>query len=123
MKIHLFIPSGLKQHFLREIALYRSEFANGRLSSAWKHLERAHILGQAWPIEHTQAHWEMLKFGFKTKNRAEIIGQLPRLLVGGVKSFVGEIPVGNTGGSDVPPLRSMALPEDLSRILERYQAT
>jgi hypothetical protein len=40
------------------------------------------------------------------------------MLLGGVKSFVGEIPVGNTGGANVPPLKSMEIPEELNRIIE-----
>ncbi len=52
-------------------------------------------------------------FGIKVKNLREIIGQIPRLLVGGVKSFVGEIPVGNTGGANVPGLKPMEIPNDL----------
>jgi hypothetical protein len=48
----------------------------------------------------------------------EVMGQIPRLIAGGVKSFVGEIPAGNTGGSNVPPLKSMEIPPDLSRIIE-----
>ena len=55
------------------------------------------------------------------KNTKEILGQIPRLLVGGVKSFVGEIPVGNTGGANVPPLKSMEIPNDLKQILINYQ--
>ena len=58
-------------------------------------------------------HWMMLSFGIRIKNTREIIGQIPRLLVGGVKSFVGHIPVGNTGGANVPPLRPMEIPKDL----------
>jgi hypothetical protein len=61
----------------------------------------------------------MLKFGFRIKNYREVIGQIPRLLVGGVKSFVGKIPVGNTGGSNVPPLMPMEIPEDLKQILAK----
>jgi len=38
--------------------------------------------------------------------------------VGGVKSFVGEIPLGNTGGSNVSPLRTMDIPEELKRIID-----
>jgi hypothetical protein len=38
--------------------------------------------------------------------------------VGGVKSFVGEIPVGNTGGANVPPLKRMEIPEELKKIIE-----
>jgi hypothetical protein len=60
----------------------------------------------------------MLLFGIKTKNTKEIIGQIPRLLVGGVKSFVGNIPVGNTGGANVPPLQPMQIPDDLLNIIK-----
>ncbi len=44
-----------------------------------------------------------------------------RLLVGGVKSFVGEIPLGNSGGANVPPLKPMEIPSDLREILSAYQ--
>jgi hypothetical protein len=60
----------------------------------------------------------MLLFGIKIKDAREIIGQIPRLVVGGVKSFVGEIPVGNTGGANVSPLKSMEIPEELKRIMK-----
>ena len=60
----------------------------------------------------------MLLFGIKIKDIREILGQIPRLLVGGVKSFVGEIPVANTGGANVPPLKSLEIPEELKRIME-----
>jgi hypothetical protein len=62
----------------------------------------------------------MLEFGIKTKNTKEIIGQIPRLLVGGVKSFVGNIPLGNTGGANVPPLQPMEIPEDLLIIIQTH---
>ena len=109
-------PKRLKHYFLRELVLYRSALEINDLSDAWLHLERAHIIGQSYPYPHTYAHWLMLKFGFRIKNTNEILGQLPRLLVGGVKSFVGKIPVGNTGGANVPPLKPMPLPEDIQKI-------
>jgi hypothetical protein len=59
----------------------------------------------------------MLGFGVSTKNMKEIFGQIPRLVFGGVKSFVGEIPIGNTGGANVPPLKPMQIPKDLSQII------
>lgn len=121
MKIHSKIPQGLKKHFEEELILVWDTFKKGELRVAWRHLERAHILGQAWPIEHTKAHWHMILFAFKIKNAKEIIGQIPRLLIGGVKSFVGNIPLGNTGGADVPPLRPMEIPEDLLMILNKYK--
>ena len=115
------MPDGLKIHYREELELYKAELNKENLSLAWRHLERAHILGQPWPREHTHVHWIMLKFGFRIKDTREIVGQIPRLLVGGVKSFVGTIPVGNTGGADVPPLRPMEIPEDLQAILKPYR--
>jgi hypothetical protein len=63
----------------------------------------------------------MLCFGIKIKDMREIVGQIPRLLVGGVKSFVGEIPVGNTGGANVPPLKNMEIPSELKKIIEEHK--
>ncbi len=118
MKLYWNMPKGLQVHYHRELDLYKMELAQWNLPQAWQHLERAHILAQAWPREHSQVHWHMLQFGFFIKSPKEIMGQIPRLLVGGVKSFVGHIPVGNTGGANVPPLRSMPIPDDLNRILK-----
>lgn len=63
----------------------------------------------------------MLSFGIRIKSTREIIGQIPRFLVGGVKSFVGHIPVGNTGGANVPPLRSMEVPKDLQEMMKEHR--
>lgn len=117
MKFNTIIPKRLKFYFDKELEQYEHAFAAGDLSLAWHHLERAHILGQSYPFEHSYVHYRMLLFGMYTKSPKEIIGQLPRLLVGGIKSFVGKIPVGNTGGANVPPLQPMAIPEDLRNIL------
>jgi hypothetical protein len=113
------MPSPLKPYFSHELEEYRNELLQGNFKYAWTKLERAHIIGQRWFIEHTYVHWLMLRFGLKIKNSKEIMGQIPRLLVGGVKSFVGTVPVGNTGGANVPPLRKMHIPDDLQRILAK----
>ncbi len=120
MKLHFKIPKGLKVEVNKELHAAKISFNKGELQTSWRHLERAHILGQAYPFEHTQSHWQMLLFAFRIKNTKEIIGQIPRLLVGGIKSFVGEIPLGNTGGANVPPLKPMEIPEDLKEILSAY---
>ncbi len=121
MKFSWSMPEGLKPHYQQELEEYRREMSKNNLQIAWRHLERAHIIGQAWFQPHTHVHWLMLRFGIKIKNRKEILGQIPRLLVGGVKSFVGKIPVGNTGGANVPGLLPMEIPEDLNRILKPYR--
>lgn len=119
MKLNTKFPKSLLTSYREELNSYKSSLAAGHLSIAWRHLERAHIIGQAYPLPHTQVHWLMLKFGFSIKSKREILGQIPRLLAGGMKSFVGVIPVGNTGGANVPPLRPMEIPYDLQEILNR----
>lgn len=117
MQFNTIMPAALKPFYHKELTEAANAFAKGHLQQSWRHLERAHILGQPYPVAHSFVHWKMLLFGFKTKNTKEIIGQIPRLLVGGIKSFVGNIPVGNTGGANVPPLQSMEIPPDLLAII------
>jgi hypothetical protein len=115
------MPSGLKAYYMHELAAYEKALSDGRLDLAWHHLERAHVLGQAWPLEHNRVHWLMLKFGVMIKSRREILGQIPRLILGGVKSFVGHIPLGNTGGANVPGLKPMMITGDLEVLLKIYR--
>ncbi|HMG15308.1 MAG TPA: DUF3703 domain-containing protein [Saprospiraceae bacterium] len=118
MKLNTKMPSALKPFFKNELQNAKNTFAQSKFQESWRHLERAHILAQPYPYHHTLVHWKMLLFGIKTKNPHEIIGQLPRLFLGGVKSFVGKIPVGNTGGVNVPGLQAMEIPEELMQIIK-----
>ena len=111
------MPQELKLYYQDELSNAQSRLINNDLQKSWYHLERAHILGQPYPVQHTAVHWKMFLFAIKIKNVKEIIGQIPRLVFGGVKSFVGKIPVGNTGGANVPPLKSMEIPTELKKIL------
>lgn len=113
------MPFSIKVHYKKELQNAQFYFDNGDLRASWNSLERSHILGQPFGIEHTYTHWLMLQFGLKTKNTREILGQLPRLIFGGVKSFVGVIPKGNTGGANVHPLKPMPIPLDLKMILNK----
>ncbi|WP_422353880.1 DUF3703 domain-containing protein [Roseivirga pacifica] len=101
MKFNTTLPQKLKPYYQVELIAYQNSYAQKDLQSAWNHLERAHVIGQAYPWPHTYVHWKMLQFGISIKSWKEVLGQIPRLLVGGVKSFVGKIPVGNTGGTNV----------------------
>ncbi|SDR75697.1 Protein of unknown function [Christiangramia echinicola] len=120
--MNFIMPSSLKEYYCLEIFRYKKFLQSGDFRNAWNSLERSHILGQAYPLEHTRSHWLMLKFGFKIRRLKEIFGQIPRLLIGGVKSFVGIIPVGNTGGSNVSPLKPMEIPSNLKSILDNHKS-
>jgi len=122
MKLNTAMPKGLKRSYEQELRNYRQALLVNDLSKAWNQLERSHIIGQSYPLEHTYSHWLMLKFGFRQKDLKEIFGQIIRLLVGGWKSFIDHIPVGNTGGANVPPLKTMEIPNDLKTVLIQYRS-
>ena len=119
MKFNTTIPKSLKPFYEKELSDYQSEYLEGNLNKAWNHLERAHIIGQKYPYTHSYVHWKMLQFGFQIKSGKEILGQISRLIFGGVKSFVGKIPVGNPGGANVPPLKPFPIEPDLVSIFEK----
>jgi hypothetical protein len=118
MKFYTAMPKALQPFYQNELDAYRNALDKKHYQESWRHLERAHILGQPYPYQHTAVHWKIFLFGVKLKNWKEVLGQIPRLLVGGVKSFVGHIPVGNTGGANVTPLQPMEIPEDLMTMIK-----
>lgn len=119
MKFNTHIPKALLPYYSLELNAAKEAMKTQNYSLAWHHLERAHILGQRYPVPHSEVHWKMLLFGIRIKNMKEVFGQIPRLLVGGVKSFVGTIPVGNPGGANVPPMRPFPIEEDLASIFAK----
>lgn len=119
MKFYISIPESLKPYYKAELVKYRTEYSKGNLKKAWNNLERAHIIGQKYPCAHTFVHWKMLQFGIKIKSKKEIMGQIPRLIFGGVKSFVGKIPIGNPGGANVAPLKPYPIEKELENIFAK----
>lgn len=119
MRFNTSMPPSLRPFFKNEMRSYSACLQRNELQQAWRHLEKAHVIGQAYPFEHTYVHWKMLQFGLRIKSGKEVIGQIPRLLVGGVKSFVGKIPVGNTGGSNIPPLKPLPIEPEILEIFEK----
>lgn len=116
MPLNTTMPKALIPYYDLELTYYKNQYQEGNLNVAWNHLERAHVIGQRYPYAHSFVHWKMLMFGFKIKSIKEIVGQIPRLLIGGVKSFVGQIPVGNTGGANIPPLKPLPIQDDIQEM-------
>ena len=121
VKCYTSIPKKLAPYYASELNNYQIQYVNGNLKKAWIHLENAHIIGQKYPYAHTFVHWKMLQFGIKIKNRKEVLGQIPRLLFGGIKSFVGKIPEGNPGGANVPPLKPFPIKKELQAIFTKAE--
>lgn len=118
MKFYTSLPETLRPYYKTELTAYKKCIDDGDLANAWSHLERAHIIGQRYPFAHSYVHWKMLQYGLHIKSRKEVVGQIPRLVFGGVKSFVGKVPVGNPGGANVPPLKPFEISPELQGILE-----
>jgi hypothetical protein len=75
MRLNSKMPNRLITFYKKELQKARDAFGKKDYRISWRHLERAHILGQP--------------------------------------------PVGNTGGADVPPLQPMEKPKDLLDIINK----
>jgi hypothetical protein len=109
----------IKKYVDAEIETAVTFLNKDELASAFRHLERAHIVGQAVTIEHTRVHWLMLKVGWKRRDLREICGQVFRILGASTKTPLGIYPPGNTGGANISPFKPLPVPKDLAAKIER----
>ncbi len=108
----------IRPHVDGELSAAARAGRSGLPGDAFRHLERAHVLGQASTVQHVRAHLHMLAWALRHRRPREIRGQLLRI-VGAATKTVFWIPVGNTGGSDVHPLQPMPVPPDLAWLIDR----
>lgn len=109
----------LKQAFDIEMKMAKELFAKQNLESSFKHLERAHVLGQLYVLPHVKSHWWMLKVGFYQRSIQEILGQVVRIVFGAVGSAIGIVPIGNTGGTNISMFARLPIEPSLAKILNR----
>ncbi len=109
----------LRRAYNAEMTTAARLYDAGNLQLAFSHLERAHILGQSFNMAHAQAHWWMLKVGWRNRDIVEITGQVPRIFGALLFSKIW-VPIGNTGGTRVPPFRSMPIQDELQDLLNKY---
>ncbi len=100
------------QTFERLLRAY-SRIERNDPAQAWHLLEVLHVLGQTRLIPHTRTHVLMLVLAWRTRNRAELKGQLFRLLLVPLGHLLGRLPVGNNGRSHVDTFRPMPVERDL----------
>ena len=89
---------------------------------AFRHLERAHVLGQESTREHVRVHWQMLRWAVRHRDAREFFGQITRTLGAATKTFIGWVPTGNTGGANVSPIKPMPIDPALAEIIEKARA-
>jgi hypothetical protein len=86
-------------------------------AESFRRLERAHVLSQGSTREHVRVHWHMLVWGLRQRDWHEVAGQILRIAGAATKTAFGWVPIGNTGGANVNPLKPMPVPRDLADIL------
>ncbi len=107
----------LRAAFATAMHAARAHYAREELDAAFAQLERAHILGQRYTLAHVRSHWWMLRVGWRRSDAQEGWGQIARIVAALLFSRLW-VPVGNTGGANVNPLRPMPVPADLQRLLD-----
>ena len=106
--------SRIRPYVNRELHAARRAEARGDAAAAFRHLERAHVLGQPSTVQHLRVHWRMLMWGVRQRRVLECLGQVVRLIGAATKTGIGWVPAGNTGGAGVSPFRRMPVPPDLA---------
>jgi len=114
------MKSKQKQAFKNEMKLAIENYWQQNYLKAFKHLENAHILGQRSIRAHTYSHWWMLRVGLKRNDFREIFGQIMRIIASIIFSRIW-VPVGNTGGANVSPVKPMPIPNELAVLMDDFE--
>lgn len=112
---------GLREAFASELEAARLALRDGQLELAFRHLERAHILGQRHTGAHVAVHWWMLLIGMRRGDAREVFGQMARVTAALLFSRIW-VPLGNTGGANVSAFKPMLVPDDLRQWIEDRRA-
>ncbi len=104
--------------FHNEIIMAKRLLAKGQLEAGFAHLERAHIIGQAFVVPHATSHWLMLKVEIRRRRVVAAFGQTARIILGILGSAVGRVPVGNTGGTDISMFKRLPIEFELQQIID-----
>lgn len=101
----------------REIECATAAQNRQQADQAFRHLERAHVLGQHSTREHVRVHILMLRWGWRHRSPREVLGQLLRIVGAATKTAIGWVPKGNTGGANVSPFKPMSIDPELHAIM------
>ncbi|MBD3611164.1 MAG: DUF3703 domain-containing protein [Hydrogenovibrio crunogenus] len=111
------VREALRAAFEGEMSFAEDGLRSGDDAVAFRHYERAHVLGQMFVGPHVRANVGMLRVGWRRRDLREIVGQVLRIPGGLIGSAIGRVPIGNTGGANVSAFEPMAIPADLAESL------
>ncbi len=111
--------TAIRSHVSQELARAVLAGDRGDPERAFRHLERAHILGQPSTREHVRVHWAMLRWGLSQGRPREVLGQLLRIIGAATMTAIGLVPIGNTGGSNISAFKQFPVPPDIKELIEQ----
>lgn len=107
----------IEPYVAQQIRLALAARQAGKSDIEFKHLENAHVLGQASTLLHTQVHWLMFTWAIRNHNLRELLGQALRIVGAFTKTALGLIPEGNTGGSNISPFAKLPIDANFAKII------
>jgi hypothetical protein len=105
-----------------ELRAAGAQEAAGQTEVSFRHLERAHVLGQAATVQHVRVHVQMLLWAVRHRAPREFVGQVLRIVGAATKTAIGWIPSGNTGGSNTSPFKPLPIAPDLRKVLDEARS-
>ncbi|MFO1270071.1 MAG: DUF3703 domain-containing protein [Rubrivivax sp.] len=106
----------MDEAYQQEVALADQALRQEEFDTAFRHLERAHVLAQRMTMRHTLVHWRMLVAGLRRRDGREVVGQVPRLVASILFSRLW-VPRGNSGRARVSAFQPMPVPADLQHLV------
>jgi hypothetical protein len=100
-----------------ELAAARTRESEGDPVAGFRHLERAHVLGQASTRQHVYVHWQMLRWAMRQWRPSEIAAQAFRIIGAAAVTGIGLVPEGNTGGGNISAFRRLPVSPELAEII------
>lgn len=113
----------IKHYWDLEVAAAAQAKFSGDPHLAFRHFERAHVLGQHSTWLHTRIHILMMRWGWRQRSSREVAGQIFRTFGAATKTAFGLIPEGNTGGANVSPFQTMPVPQELQMLMNAARST
>lgn len=99
------------------------ESAPHDLADQWLLLETLHVVSQTQFIAHLRVHDLMLHQAWRTRDWAEVSGQILRLLLVPLGHLTGRLPLGNSGRSDISPFKPMPPRRDMAEVVAQAHRT
>lgn len=105
--------------YARLVRGFADTAADGQpLDTQWDWLMAAHVVGQHDAGMHFDSHCRMLDLARRTRDWAEVAGQVLRIALLPLGHALRRIPAGNIGRSTVPVTRAMQPPEKVQVLID-----